>query len=191
MKRYITLVLSLIYIVIVTIYNNAPTIDNRKPPGQVTAKDTLKDNTDITKNLSTENSPIELDLICEGYRAIWKESYHYDVPILIDNLTALTDFLKKHPAQSATGDTLQQNYNEEFFKHSIMYAYVKSEGSGSINLIAKNAELNGDQLNLYMERTSQSEGTDDMAALVCLFGIIKDDNKNVKSAVTIISDRDY
>jgi len=106
-------------------------------------------------------------------------------------LTALMDFLKKHPAQSATGDTLQQNYNEEFFKHSIMYAYVKSEGSGSINLIAKNAELNGDQLNLYMERTSQSEGTDDMAALVCLFGIIKDDNKNVKSAVTIISDRDY
>ena len=133
-----------------------------------------------------EQSLIELDIISGEYRARWADSYKYDTPILIDNLTDWREFLKNHPEQSENVDSLQQNYNDEFFKKHIVYAYVKSETSGSIKLTGVSAELNGDKLNLFMKRISPEVGTSDMATRVCLFEIKRDDIKNVKTVKGII-----
>ncbi len=140
----------------------------------------------VEGNLPVESPSIELDLVSAEYRARWKESYNYDTPILIDDLAALTDFLKNHPVQLSSVDTLQQNYNDEFFMHSVVYAYVESEGSGSIKLTAESAQLSGDTLKLFMERIVPEVGTADMAALVCLFGISRDDIKSIKSVEGIV-----
>jgi uncharacterized protein YcfL len=144
----------------------------------------------VTNNrLDTENTPVELDLVSGEYRAIWKESYNYNTPILINDSNNLKEFLNTHPAQSASEDILQQNYNDEFFKQSVIYAYVKSEGSGSVKLTVNRAELNGDILKLLMDRAVPKVGTTDMATRVCLFGVIRNDIKNVKTIEGIILDR--
>jgi len=144
---------------------------------------------EVTNNgLNIENISIELDLVSGEYRAIWSEDYKYDTPILLNNLNDLEEFLSNHPAQSANQDILQHNYNDEFFKEGVVYAYVKSEGSGSIKLIVNRAELNENILKLFMERTVPEEGTDDMATRICLFGINRDDIKNVNAVEGIILD---
>lgn len=159
--------------------------------------DELGDNTNQNNNEATNNGPniehipveqfpIELDLVSGEYRAIWKESYKYDTPILINDLNALEEFLSNHPAQLSNKDILQQNYNDEFFKQRVIYAYVKSEGSGSIKLTVKKAEIDGDILKLFMERIVPKEGTTDMATRICLFGINRDDIKNVKIVEGVI-----
>ncbi|MBU5428444.1 hypothetical protein KQI41_18805, partial [Tissierella pigra] len=140
------------------------------------------------ENVPTEQFPIELDLVSGEYRAIWKEGYKYDTPILLNNLNDLEEFLSNHPAQSADQDILQQNYDDDFFKESVVYGYVKSEGSGSVKLIVNRAELKEDILKLFMERTVPEEGTDDMATRICLFGINRGDIKNVNAVEGIILD---
>ena len=133
-----------------------------------------------------EQSPTELDIISEEYRAVWKESYQYDSPILINDLKELEEFLNNHPAQSSNEDVLQHNYNDEFFNQNLIYAYVKSEGSGSVNLTVEKAELHGNILKLFMNRTVLDVGTTDMATRVCLFSINREDIKNVKEVEGII-----
>lgn len=133
-----------------------------------------------------EQSPTELDIISEEYRAVWKESYQYDSPILINDLKELEEFLNNHPAQSSNEDVLQHNYNDEFFNQNLIYAYVKSEGSGSVNLTVEKAELHGNILKLFMNRTVPDVGTTDMATRVCLFSINREDIKNVKEVEGII-----
>lgn len=149
---------------------------------------TNNDNGLNIENVPTEQFPIELDLVSGEYRATWKEGYKYDTPILLNNLNDLEELLSNHPAQSANQDILQQNYDDDFFKESVVYAYVKSEGSGSVRLIVNRAELNEDILKLFMERTVPEEGTDDMATRICLFGINRDDIKNVNAVEGIILD---
>ena len=132
---------------------------------------------------------IKLDDINSEYRAEWKESYKYNSPILIDSYIDLMEFLKKHPSQSTSEDIILEKYDKDFFKQGIIYAYVKSEGSGSVSLSAKKAELTRDKLRLYMERIDPGEGTTDMATRVCLFGIKRNDVKNIKSVEGIIMDK--
>ncbi|NLL00625.1 MAG: hypothetical protein GX271_08195 [Clostridiales bacterium] len=142
------------------------------------------------ENLSVEQSPIELDLVSGEYRAIWKENYKYETPTLINGLDDLEVFLSNHPAQSSSEDILLRNYNDEFFSQNVIYVYVKSEVSGSIELNVKRAELDEDILKLFMERTVPKNGmTDDMATRVCLFGINRNDIKNIKTVEGIILDR--
>lgn len=141
------------------------------------------------KNLPVEQSPIELGLVSGEYRAIWKENYKYDTPILINDLDDLEEFLSNHPQQSASEDMLQQYYDDEFFSQNVIYVYVKSEISGSIKLNVKSAELNGDILKLFMEHKVPEGMDDDMATRVCLFGINRNDIKNVKTMEGIILNR--
>ncbi|MFZ3171153.1 MAG: hypothetical protein WA118_04125 [Carboxydocellales bacterium] len=144
------------------------------------------DNTSSVKETHIEQPLIELEIVRGEYRAIWKRSYNYDKPMLIDNLIHWKEFLKNYPAQFTNRDVLQQDYNDDFFKHSVVYAYIKSEGSGSIKLKVKRAELYGDKLRLFMERSVPEIGTADMATRICLFGIKKDKIKNVKAVEAII-----
>lgn len=137
-------------------------------------------------NKSTNQTPKSLDLVSGEYGAPWKESYKYDIPILIDSLSDWIEFLKDHPIDRIKDNISLENYNDEFFKERLIYAYVKSEGSGSNNLRVNRAELNGDKLNLFMTRTVPVVGTCDMATLVCLFGINRDDIKDVKAVEGII-----
>lgn len=142
-------------------------------------------NTGSTDPQAPDNT-VKLDIVRGEYRAIWKESYKYNTPILIDNITDWAKFLKNYPSQSINEEILQQNFNEEFFRQSVVYAYAKSEGSGSVRLTAKEAKLTGDKLKLFMERTVPEGGTGDMATRICLFGVKSDDAKNVKSVEGII-----
>lgn len=137
-------------------------------------------------NKPEEQFLLELDLASGEYRANWKESYNYDTPILIDSLVDWTEFLKEHPSESANTDTLLHNYNDEFFEERLIYAYIKSEGSGSNNLKVNRAELNGDRLDLFMDYSVPELGTCDMATLICVFGIKRNDIENVKTVEVII-----
>ncbi|MGE5577315.1 MAG: WD40/YVTN/BNR-like repeat-containing protein [Syntrophothermus sp.] len=141
------------------------------------------------KEPPTEQPSIELEIVSGEYRAQWKETYKYDTLVLIDNLSDWKEFLKNHPAQSKYEDLLLQDYNDEFFKHSLIYAYVKSEGSGSNELTVKGTELNGDKLKLFMIRTVPGNGTSDMATRICLFGLKRDKVKNVKVVEGIITEK--
>ncbi len=144
----------------------------------------VKPSTD--KGTDTEQPSINLELVSGDYRAIWEEDYKYDTPILIDNLYDWKEFLNNHPAQSTNEDVLQQDYDDAFFEDSVIYAYLKSEGSGSNKLTVSGAKLNGDKLELFMERIVPEEGTDDMATRICLFGVKKDNLKNIKEVEGII-----
>ena len=137
-------------------------------------------------DLQAPDNTVKLDIVRGEYRAISRESYKYNTPILIDNITDWAKFLKNYPSQSINEEILQQNFNEEFFRQSVVYAYAKSEGSGSVRLTAKEAKLTGDKLKLFMERTVPEGGTGDMATRICLFGVKSDDVKNVKSVEGII-----
>lgn len=125
----------------------------------------------------------ELDLISGEYRAVWEENYAYETPTRIDSLSDWEAFLERHPAQSANEDVLEQEYGEEFFEKHIIYVYIKSEASGSNRLTVKGARRNGDELELIMERFVPEEGTDDLATRICVFGIKREDIKNI-SVVT-------
>lgn len=136
--------------------------------------------------IGLEHSGQSLEVIGAEYRAQWNKDYKYDTPILIDNLIEWEDFLDNHPEYSRTEDALKQNYNEDFFKHSVIYAYIKSMGSGSIMLKVKGARLNGDKLKLLMECIVPEVGTCDMATRICLFGINRDEIKNANTVEAII-----
>lgn len=87
------------------------------------------------ENILIEQFPIELDLISGEYRAIWNEGYKYDIPILINNLNDLEEFLSNHPAQSANEDILQKNYNDEFFIKILYMLLLKVKGVARLNLL--------------------------------------------------------
>ncbi len=144
---------------------------------------------EVTNNgLNIENISIELDLVSGEYRAIWSEDYKYDTPILLNNLNDLEEFLSNYPAQSSNQDILQRTYDDEYFMKNVVYAYVKSEGSGSVKLTVKKAEIDRDKLKLFMDRIAPGVGTTDMATRICLFGINRDDIKNVSVIEGIILD---
>lgn len=141
------------------------------------------------KGKHTDQAGIELDVMMAEYRALWKENYKYDTPILIDNMSDWKIFLSEHGQQSITEDVLDKDFNDDFFKHSVLYAYIESETSGSIELHAKGARLNEDKLILSMERKAPLNGTMDMAARICLFGVRRDMIKNVKSVEAFIKQK--
>jgi len=125
----------------------------------------------------------------EQYRAQYSDQYQYDTPILIDSLSAWEEFFSTHPEQSKNEDTLHKDYDKAFFNDSVIYAYIKSEGSGSIKLKVKGAELREDKLRLFIERINPGEGTDDMATRICLFGIEREKIKNLKTVEAIIEEK--
>jgi hypothetical protein len=133
-------------------------------------------------------SATKLEITGAEYRVQWEEEYKYNTPILIENISDWKKFLKDHPEQSANEDNLKQKFDEAFFKDSVVYAYVKSEGSGSNKLNVDRAELQGDKLKLFMKRTAPQIGTADMAARVCLFGIKRDKIKGVKTVEGIVQE---
>lgn len=141
------------------------------------------------ENIPIEQLPIELDIVKGEYRAIWKENYKYNTPILIYDLKDFKRFLSDHPAQSANDDILQKTYNDEFFNQNVIYAFVKSEGSGSVGLTVNKAEIDEDTLKLFMDRIVPGDGTDDMASRICLFGINREDIKDIKEVEGIILDK--
>ncbi len=134
------------------------------------------------------NSPAPLKIVSGEYRAVWNESYQYGKPLLIDTFSDWEVFLMDHPGQSQTEDPLMQDYDESFFRNSLIYAYIESEPSGSITLLTGNAVRDGSILKLYMQRIVPQVGTDDMAARVCLFGITRDDAARVKKVEAVISE---
>lgn len=139
----------------------------------------------VGKNQETN----ELEVKGVEYRAQWNEQYKYDTPILIDSLSAWEEFFKTHPKQSISEDILQKSYDETFFEDSAIYAYIESEGSGSIKLKVKGAELSGDKLRLFMERLNPEVGTCDMATRICLFELKREKIKNVKTVEAIIEEK--
>lgn len=137
-------------------------------------------------HVSIKDEAVKVDVISSVFRIVWKDNYQYDTLILIDTMLDFREFLKNYQAESAEEDILQKDYNDEFFKENIIYTYVKSENSGSIKLKVKGATRSQDNLKLFIERTDAEEGTADMAAWICLFGINRDDINNIKTVESII-----
>ena len=133
------------------------------------------------KQTQTQKPAVELESLTEEYRAVWEEDYEYDVPQIIENYSDWVDFFKRHPESSPTENILNRDFTATFFEDNVIYAYLESEPSGSILLLAKAAEIEGDKLNLIMERIIPEVGSDDMATRICLFGINRDEINNVRS----------
>lgn len=129
-----------------------------------------------------------LEIIMTEYRAQYIDGYSYGSPILIDSVEKWQVFLDEYPGQSTTEDALQRDFDKEFFQDCVLYAYVSSEASGSNRFSAVKAELIGDTLKLYMMRTIPETGTDDMAARVCIFGVKRENIKNVRTVEVIIEE---
>jgi hypothetical protein len=129
-----------------------------------------------------------LEIIKAEYRAQYIDEYSYGTPILIDSIEKWQAFLDEHPEQSTNEDVLQRDFDKEFFKDRVVYVYVSSEASGSNQLAADKAEITGDTLKLYMTRTIPETGTDDMAARVCIFGLKRENIKNVKTVEVMIEE---
>ena len=124
------------------------------------------------------------------YRAVWKEDYQYNTPILIDSYEKWTEFREQHPQQSTAEDVLREEFDQQFFKDNVIYAYIKYEGSGSVKIRADKAVITeGNILNLHMTRTVPPLGTTDMAARICLFGIDRGVNDSIEKVQPIISER--
>lgn len=136
---------------------------------------------------NNEDMPIELDLVSGEYRSVSEENYKFNTPILISSMDELESFLNDHPTVLSKEYAIERNFNnEEFFEHSIIYAYIKFESSGSNRLTINRAELDGDTLKLYMNHIVPQYGTDDDAIRICLFGINNKDIKNVKTVAGIV-----
>ena len=136
----------------------------------------------------TQLAVVELETINGEYRAVWNENYEYDTPLKIDNFSDWVNFFKEHPESSPTENVLNRNYTATFFEDNVLYAYVKSEPSGSITLFAKTVRLENDKLTLYMERTVPEVCTDDMATRICLFGINREKIKDVRTVDVLIAE---
>jgi len=131
---------------------------------------------------------IQLPVVKGEYRAQWQDGYQYDTPIFIDKYADWQKFLQDHPAQSATEDVLRQEYGEGFFQDHVLYVYIKGEASGSNTLTVKGATRQGETLKLLMERVVPDQGTDDMASRICVFGLKREDVKNVKVVEGVIAE---
>lgn len=170
MKRKITLILSFLIILSITACSSIPGFNGDNP-----------------SNTTIE----ELDIISAEYRATWKESYVYDSIIQISNYSRFISFLDNHPMQSGDNE-LADIFNEEFFENNTIYAYIKSESSGSNQLNADRAEIEYDsqletkKLILHMNRTVAEIGTTDMATRICLFGIGNDDIQDFTNIVAVV-----
>lgn len=135
-----------------------------------------------------ETGPADLNIVAGEYRAQYSHDYQFSVPLLMDDFSGWEVFLMNHPGDSSKEDALVQAYDESFFDHSVVYAYIESEPSGSISLKVKKVVLEGSVLKLYMERTIPQMGTDDIAVRICLFGISREDLKGVKSVDAVINE---
>ncbi len=137
-----------------------------------------------TQPIQTEPGRIEN----EGtqYRAADSDAYTYDTPILLDSFAVFEAFVENHPQQSENEDTLAHSFNEAFFDEHVLYAYVKSEGSGSIKLEVNETQVEGTVLSLFMKRTVPDIGTDDMATRICLFVIEKGILESVVTVEAVI-----
>lgn len=146
--------------------------------------------TSISEDEQNQSQPVvvELKTINGEYRAVWKENYEYDTPLKIENYSDWVTFFREHPESSATENVLNQNFTATFFKDNVLYAYVKSEPSGSIKLFAKTVRLENDILTLYMERIVPEVCTDDMATRICLFGINREKIKDVRTVDVLIAE---
>ena len=133
-----------------------------------------------------EDGSVDLKVVKGEYRAVWEDHYRYDTPILIETFADWQKFLEDHPAQSAAEDFLEQEYTEGFFGDHLLYVFLKGEASGSNTLTVKGANLKNDTLELLMERVVPDEGTDDLATRICIFGVKKEDVKNVTTVKDII-----
>ena len=80
-----------------------------------------------------ETGPAALNIVSGEYRAQYSHDYQFSVPLLIDDFSGWEVFLMNHPGDSNKDDTLVQAYDESFFEHSVVYAYIESEPSGSIS----------------------------------------------------------
>lgn len=132
----------------------------------------------------------DLSLVGGEYRAQWEDDYRYDTPILIDSYQEWLEFLETHPAQSSNEDVLEQDYSQDFFADHVIYAYIKGEASGSNTLTAKGAARKDNILQLTMERFVPDQGTDDLAARICVFGLKREDLKGIQEVEVIILEKD-
>lgn len=78
----------------------------------------------ITEEGSTVQAGVELDIMRLEYRALWKEDYKYNTPILIENASDWKKFLDKHPQQSITEDVLNASFDDEFFKNTNDFEHI-------------------------------------------------------------------
>ncbi|SHF09498.1 hypothetical protein [Alkalibacter saccharofermentans] len=122
------------------------------------------------------------------YRAQWSEDYEYDVPIEIDSYANFEIFLSDHPQQDLEIEELTLKFNEEFFVNNLIYAYVKSEPSGSNELEADKAVLENGTLILKMDRYVPEIGTTDMAARVCIFALSRETMTQVSTVIGLITE---
>lgn len=143
----------------------------------------------LTEVEQTQTQPtiVELETINGEYRAVWNENYEYDKPLKIENHSEWVDFFNEHP-ESGMEDNFKKEFTKEFFEDNVLYAYVKSEPSGSILLLTKSVQLQNDILTLYMERIVPEVGTEDMATRICIFGISREKIKNVRTVNVLISE---
>lgn len=126
-----------------------------------------------------------------NYRAQWDESYEYDIPIEINDYASFENFLNNHPQQDMEIEDLIKKFNEDFFNENLLYAYIKSEPSGSNKLEADKAIIENGTLILKMSRYVPEVGTADMAARVCIFAIERDTLNQVSTVIANIADEEW
>ena len=127
-----------------------------------------------------------LDILYGQYRTGSKDRTKFYKAILINNQDEYNAFIQDFNIGILMEGSLEQNLNSNFFDEYVIYAYVTSESSGSIKVTVNGVEIDGNILKLKIDRTIPEVGTCDMAYRACLFGIKRDDIKEVKSVEVLI-----
>jgi hypothetical protein len=127
---------------------------------------------------------VELEFVSRVLNGGWVSGNpRYDTYTVINDLDELRDFMKGDISQ------LEDVYNDEFFEDSVIYCYIKPEGSGSITMTADKVEVEGNKLRLFMTRWERELLTCDMASQICFFGVKRAAVSDVKNVRVKISDR--
>lgn len=109
--------------------------------------------------------------------------------ILIDSFTDFEAFLTKHEPGEEKATSLLDLYNQEYFKHNVLYAQTLEISSGSTQVTAEKSKLVDGTLKLEIVTKTPSIATMDMAYWVCLFGVDKGVVKAIEGVEVIMDNR--
>lgn len=140
---------------------------------------------------SDTNSPRSLSLrvtINDQYRTAY-DPENLNKTMIIDSFTEFNAFLAKYKPEEEKAASLADLYNQEFFKHNVLYAQALEVGSGSTQVTANKVELADETLKLKIETKTPNIGTMDMAYWVCLFGVDKGVVKHIHGVEVIIDNK--
>lgn len=125
----------------------------------------------------------------DQYRTYFEENSIRTV--LIDSFKEFEAFLQKH--QPVAGDVKASSllglYNEEFFKHNVVYAQFLEIGSGSTKVTAEKTKVEDGILKLIVKTKTPNIATMDIVYWVCLFGLDREKAKDVQQVEVVVDNK--